>query len=93
MRIESQVELEKLMDFKEIKNRYPDEWVLIGNPVMDETKLDLLSGIPIFHSKDKREVCYIGRDKTSDFEKITLIYTGSFAPKRKITGIFSRVQK
>ena len=56
----------------EIKALYPDEWVLIGNPVMDESKIDVMSGIPIFHSKDKKEVCYIGRDKTTDFSKITL---------------------
>lgn len=76
----------------DIKKLYPDEWVLIGNPVMDSSKIDVLSGIPIFHSKDKKEVCYIGRDKTSGFEKITLVYTGTFRPTRKITGIFNRIK-
>jgi len=75
----------------DIKSTYPDEWVLLGNPVMDDSKIDVLSGIPLFHSKDKKEVCYIGRDKTSDYDKITLIYTGTFKPTRKITGIFRRV--
>ncbi len=70
----------------EIKNLFPNEWVLIGNPFMDESKIDVVSGIPLFHSKDKREVCYIGRDKTSNFNKITLIYTGTFKPIRKIIG-------
>ena len=80
------------LSINEIKEHYPDEWVLIGNPVMDDSKIDVLSGIPIFHSKDKKEVCYIGRDKTSDFDKITLIFTGAFKPIRKITGIFNRVK-
>jgi len=71
---------------------YPDEWVLVGNPVMDNSKIDVLSGIPIYHSKDKKEVCYIGRKKTSDFDKITLIFTDSFKPVRKITGIFNRIK-
>ena len=83
----------QLLNITYIKALYPDEWVLIGNPVMDESKIDLLSGIPLFHSKDKKEVCYIGRDKTSNFNKITLIYTGTFKPARKITGIFNRIQK
>ncbi|TAE12737.1 MAG: hypothetical protein EAZ47_01390 [Bacteroidetes bacterium] len=83
----------QLIDISEIKALYPDEWVLLGNPVMDDSKIDVLSGIPLFHSKDKKEVCYIGRDKTSKFEKITLIYTGNFRPTRKITGIFNRVKK
>ncbi len=76
-----------------IKASYPDEWVLLGNPVMDESKIDVLAGVPLFHSKDKKEVCYIGRDKTADFEKVTLICTGVFPAVRKITGIFSRVSR
>jgi hypothetical protein len=52
---------------------------------------DVVSGIPIFHSKDKKEVCYIGRNKTVDYNKITLIFTGKIKSKRKITGIFNRV--
>ncbi|MEO8853717.1 MAG: hypothetical protein ABI359_08060 [Ginsengibacter sp.] len=83
----------KLLNIADIKKLYPDEWVLLGNPTMDENKMDVLSGIPVFHSKDKKEVCYIGRDRTSEFNKITLIYTGNFRPSRKMTGIFNRVQK
>lgn len=81
----------KLIKIAKIKNLYPNEWVLLGNPKMDESKLDVISGIPLYHSKDKKEVCYIGRDKTSDYDKITLIYTGTFRPTRKITGIFNRI--
>lgn len=77
--------------FSEIKNLYPNEWVLIGNPEMDEFKIDLVKGIPLFHSKDKKEVCYIGRDKTVNFDKITLVYTGEFRQIRKLTGIFNRI--
>ena len=82
----------QLITIADIKALYPNEWVLLGNPVMDNNKIDVLSGIPLFHSKDKREVCYIGRDKTSKFDKITLIYTGSLKPTRKITGIFNRIK-
>ncbi len=83
----------ELLNINDIKNLYPNEWVLIGNPVMDDNKLKVLSGIPIYHSKDQKEVCYIGRDKTSGFEKITLIYTGTFKPIRKITTIFNRTKQ
>ncbi|MEO6833321.1 MAG: hypothetical protein ABI378_12315 [Chitinophagaceae bacterium] len=85
--------MKQLLNINDIKKLYPNEWVLLGNPVMDASKIDVLSGIPLFHSKDKREVCYIGRDKTTDFKKITLVYTGSFKPTRKITGIFNRIKK
>ena len=79
----------QLLNIADIKNLYPDEWVLLGNPIMDDSKIDVLSGIPLFHSKDKKEVCYIGRDKTTNFDKITLIYTGTFKATRKITSIFN----
>ena len=46
--------MKNTLNIQEIKALYPDEWVLIGNPVMDESKIDVLSGIPIFHSKDKK---------------------------------------
>ncbi len=81
-----------LYSIDEIKAMYPDEWVLIGDPIMDVSNIDVLEGVPIYHSKDKKEVCYIGRAQTADFEKITLIYTGVFKSTRKITGIFNRVK-
>ena len=83
--------MEKVLDLLEIKALFPNEWVLIGNPVFDDSKLEVLSGIPLFHSEDKKEVCYIGREKTIGFNKITLIYTGTLKSSRKITGIFNRV--
>jgi hypothetical protein len=83
----------QLTTITELKKLYPEEWVLLGNPVMDNSNIDVVSGIPIFHSKDKREVCYIGRDKTASFQKVTIIFTGNIKPTRKITGIFNRIQK
>jgi hypothetical protein len=65
--------------------------VLVGNPVLDEYKTGVLSGIPIYHSKDKKEVCYIGRDKTEAFATVKLIYTGKIKHSRVITGIFNRI--
>jgi len=75
----------QVLGIGDIKKLYPDVWVLLGNPIMDESNIHVLSGIPIFHSKDKKEVCYIGRNKTSAFDKITLVFTGTFKPTRKIT--------
>jgi hypothetical protein len=86
------MKMENALNISDLKLLYPDEWVLLGNPIMDESKIDVISGIPLFHSKDKKEVCYIGRDKTSSYDKITLIFTGSFRPTRKITGIFNRIK-
>lgn len=70
------------ISLSELKTAFPEEWVLLGNPVMDSSGLELISGIPIYHSKDKKEVCYIGRDKTAGYERITLIFTGNFRAGR-----------
>ena len=84
--------MEHALNINDIKKLFPEEWVLLGNPIMDKDKIDVLSGIPVYHSKDKKEVCYIGRDKTSAFNKITLIFTGNLKPTRIITGIFNRIK-
>mgnify|MGYP001613294812 CR=1 FL=1 len=55
--------MEKLLSLPEIKSKFPDQWVLLGNPVFDDSKLTVLAGIPIYHSPDQKEVCYLGKDK------------------------------
>ena len=84
--------MENELNIAEIKKSYPDEWVLLGNPLWDETNLRVLSGIPLYHSKDKKEVCYLGRDKTGPYQTITLVYTGERKQARVLTGIFNRVK-
>jgi len=41
--------------------------------MMDESKIDIISGTPIYHSKDKKKVCYTGREKIFAFNKVTLV--------------------
>ena len=60
--------------FEQIKSMYPDEWVLLGDPQMENTKI--LGGVVLFHSKDKKEVCYIGRDKAKDYNTVTIAFAG-----------------
>ncbi len=79
----------KLLGYSEISTSFPDEWILIANPVVNENSI-LVKGIVLFHSKDKREVCYKGRDQVEEFEKISLIYTGQYNTQRKV-GIMKRV--
>lgn len=72
----------------ELKKMYPDEWVLLGNPKMNNTSV--LGGVLLYHSKDKKEVCYVGRDKTGDFSTVTIAFAGELKNHRKI-GILKRV--
>jgi hypothetical protein len=71
-----------LLNYSEIKEKFPDEWILLANPLYNN--MEIINGIILYHSKDKREVCYKGRDKTSGFDKIIIIYTGNILAHRKI---------
>ncbi len=83
----------EVIEIDTIKKMYPDEWVLIGNPIMDEPELNVLSGIPILHSKDKKELYYLGKSKTSDYNTITVVYTGKLVSARIMTGIFNSTKR
>jgi hypothetical protein len=45
----------EVLTIEEIEKRYAPEWVLIGDPVTDES-LDLRGGRVLFHSPDRDEV-------------------------------------
>jgi len=71
-----------ILNYSEIKEQFPNEWILLANPLYNN--LEIINGIILYHSKDKREVCYKGRDKTSGFDKIIIVYTGNISSHRKI---------
>lgn len=83
----------QVLSIEQIKEAYPDEWVLIGNPIMDESDLHILSGIPVLHSKDKKEIAYFGRAKALEYQTVMVIYTGQFKPVKRIATIFSRPRR
>ena len=68
--------------FDDLKKMYPNEWILLGNPQIKDTSV--LGGIVLYHSKDKKEVCYIGRDKTADYSTVTLAFEGDLKQRRRI---------
>jgi len=43
-----------VLTFEEMKERFPREWVLIGDPMSDD-QLRLKGGKVLFHSKDRDE--------------------------------------
>ena len=85
----------QIVTIDEIKKYYPDEWILLGNPDINEQKQAILSGVLLYHSHDKREVCYLGRPLTKDYEKVALFYNRVTPRKHKnvIASIFSTVKK
>ncbi len=79
----------QIVSFEHIKALYPNEWVLIGNPELDEPEMEasivsqLLAGILLFHSKDRREMAVKGRELKKGFESTTCVYTGEIPTGRK----------
>ena len=80
----------------EIKKSYPDEWILLGNPEMDEQKQSILSGIILYHSPDKMELRYRDKPLLKKYDNIALFFN-RITPRREkrhvIASIYSNVPR
>ncbi len=65
------------MSIQEIKQHYPNQWVLLGNPEMHGPHV--LGGIVIFYAPTKQGLI-AGRDLLKSFKRSTWTFTGE--PKR-----------
>ena len=92
--------VEKAVEFSEaprsiedIKASYPDEWILLGNPEKDEY-FQTVAGVVLYHSPDKREVCYLGKPHIAGYNK-TALFFNRVTPREKrsvIASIYSTLQ-
>lgn len=79
----------EVLTIAEIKAQYPDQWVLVGNPVLKDLDIleaiinKLISGIVLFASKDKREIAYKAKDLRQGYDGITCVYTGELPQNRR----------
>jgi hypothetical protein len=83
------------MTFQALALQFPDQWVVLGNPVYAEKELKPVAGIPLVYGTDKRIVCWEGRKMIEQThpQTYTVVFTGQRNfPKRFMTGIFGRVQ-
>ncbi len=84
-------EKEHFLSIEDIKQRYPNEWVLLGNPKIENTTI--LGGVVVYHSPDKRDLVK-GRDALKGFELSTWTFTGTFPKGRRIwLGIHRKIAK
>ena len=78
----------EILSFTDIKKLYPDEWVLIGNPVLDDTPVlkavvdKVRGGIVLFHSKTKMNVALHAKEVKEGYDHFVCVYTGEI-PKHK----------
>lgn len=72
----------EVLDMAEIEIRYPNQWVVVGNPVFDG--MDVIEGIVIAHHTDKRIASMEGGERRAPYKKVTLFYVGKLPPPRRI---------
>jgi hypothetical protein len=78
----------ELLKIQEIKTKYPDQWVLIGDPLIDKPETNgsitskLLQGLVLFASKDKRELAYKAKEIKENISFTACIYTGEISKNR-----------
>ena len=76
--------------FETIKKMYPNEWVLLGDPELDNSEIagsitsKLIGGVVLYHSPDKREIAYKSSEVRKGFTTYTCVYTGAIPKNRKI---------
>ncbi|GHT59857.1 hypothetical protein AGMMS50239_07470 [Bacteroidia bacterium] len=64
----------QLVNINEIERLYPDEWILLGNPEIDKINQKFLGGEVVYHSRDKKEVCYLGKPLIANYKKTALFF-------------------
>jgi hypothetical protein len=86
----------EILTIDQIKLQYPDQWVLVGNPELDDPNTlgsvvsKLLRGIVLYASKDKRELAYKAKEVKGDVSRTACIYTGQLPARRRI-GLLQKV--
>ena len=79
----------QVLSIDEIRQQFPDQWVLIGNPevknseVLEPIVYRILRGIVILANKDKRELSLRTQEARQGYDSITCIWTGEFPKNRK----------
>jgi hypothetical protein len=72
----------EVLSFEDIKQLYPDEWVLIGDPELRNPEINeaivhkIVSGVVLLHSKDKREIGYKAKAVKNGFAHYTCVFIG-----------------
>ena len=67
---------------EDIKASYPDEWILLGNPEINEYEQEILSGVVLYHSPDKRELAYRDKPLLKEYKK-TAQFFNRVTPRRE----------
>jgi hypothetical protein len=82
------VDTEGYLSIETIKERYPNEWVLVASPQKQGIKI--VGGTVLVHNTDKRLMALEGRDLIKNHPSTTHFYTGEM-PKYAKIGIIKKI--
>ena len=80
--------MQEILTVEEIKAKYPNQWVLVGNPELRNPETNgsfihrLISGMVLLANKDKRELAYDAKSLVGLYKETICIYTGEVASNR-----------
>ena len=80
----------EIVIWDDIESQYPDEWVVLGNPVFDGMKI--LKGVVLAHHPDKRVASIEGGERREGFKKFILTFTGQH-PSNSHIGLLRTIPK
>ncbi len=78
----------EIITIEQIRDIYPNQWVLIGNPKLSEPEINgsivskLVSGIVLFASKDKRELAYKASELRQNVNFTICVFTGKIVKNK-----------
>ena len=79
----------------DIKKSYPDEWILLGEPEMDECRRNFISGVVLYHSSNKQELICCDKSLLKKYKYSKAFYNEISKPAEKasvIASVFSTLK-
>jgi hypothetical protein len=67
---------------EEIKQQYPDEWLILGDPVMSEDEQRILAADLLYHSYDKRALVYMDKPLMKSCKRHAILFNRVTLRKR-----------
>ena len=66
--------MSKMQSLKSIKKKYPNQWVLLGNPDIQGDQVH--GGMVLFHDDDKKTVLMFAQKEIENYPMIKVVFTG-----------------
>jgi hypothetical protein len=66
--------MKKTKEIDSIKAKYPDQWILLGNP--DFYHDTIMGGTLLFNDFDKKKVLEFAKKEIGNYDMIKIIFTG-----------------